>query len=104
MTEDMIANEANVTEEFPVEERIPLLKAVRLKCLDCSCFQPKEVALCPVKKCTLYPYRFGKDPYRQKTTRVYTPEEREAARQRMAKINSQRKDTVNQSVTTAETD
>ena len=38
------------------------MKAIRAKCLDCCCKQAKEVRLCPVKKCPLYPYRFGKRP------------------------------------------
>jgi hypothetical protein len=39
-----------------------ILKAIRRKCLDCSCYQPKEVELCPCTRCELHPYRFGKDP------------------------------------------
>ena len=38
------------------------LKAIRKKCLDCSCFQPKEVRKCTVIDCPLYPYRFGRRP------------------------------------------
>lgn len=38
------------------------LKAIRKKCLDCSCFQPKEVRKCPISNCPLYPYRFGHNP------------------------------------------
>lgn len=38
-------------------------KAMRLKCLDCSCFQPREVEKCVIPECTLYPYRFGKRPH-----------------------------------------
>ena len=38
------------------------LKAIRAKCLDCMCWQPMEVRLCPSPDCTLYPYRFGKRP------------------------------------------
>lgn len=34
-------------------------KAIRLKCLDCSGGSPKNVTLCPVKDCPLWPYRFG---------------------------------------------
>lgn len=41
------------------------LKAIRKKCLDCFCFQPKEVRLCPDIECSLYPYRFGKNPNRK---------------------------------------
>lgn len=38
------------------------VKAIRAKCLDCSCNQTKEVKECPVKNCSLYPYRLGKRP------------------------------------------
>ena len=38
------------------------LAAIRLKCLDCVCGATKEVELCPVKKCSLWPFRFGKRP------------------------------------------
>lgn len=40
------------------------LKAIRLKCLDCSNNQRKEVRLCSVENCSLYPYRLGKNPRR----------------------------------------
>ncbi len=38
------------------------LKAVRAKCLDCSCGQVKEIRECPVTTCALWPYRMGKRP------------------------------------------
>lgn len=38
------------------------VKAIRAKCLDCSCNQTKEVRQCPVKVCSPYPYRLGKRP------------------------------------------
>ncbi|MFA4828431.1 MAG: hypothetical protein WC855_13270 [Thermodesulfovibrionales bacterium] len=38
------------------------VKAIRAKCLDCCCNQTKEVKLCPVKNCALYPYRMGTRP------------------------------------------
>lgn len=38
------------------------LKAIRAKCLDCSAYSAQEVRLCPVEKCALYPWRFGKRP------------------------------------------
>lgn len=40
------------------------LKAIRLKCLDCTCGQPKEVKDCPCTDCPLYDLRFGKNPRR----------------------------------------
>jgi hypothetical protein len=36
------------------------MQAIRAKCLDCTCQQPKEVRLCTVKQCPLWPYRMGK--------------------------------------------
>ena len=38
------------------------IKAMRAKCLDCCCGSTKEIQLCPVIECPLYPYRFGKKP------------------------------------------
>ena len=38
------------------------LKSIRDKCIDCSGGSHKEVRLCPVIKCALYPYRMGKRP------------------------------------------
>jgi hypothetical protein len=38
------------------------IKSIREKCLDCSCQQPKEVRLCPVTTCALWPYRMGRRP------------------------------------------
>ena len=38
------------------------IKAMRKKCLDCTAGSRKEVRLCPVVECALYPYRFGKRP------------------------------------------
>ncbi len=41
------------------------LKAIRVKCFDCSGFQPKEVRLCPVTSCPLHAFRFGSNPRRK---------------------------------------
>ena len=49
------------------------MKAIRAKCLDC-CYQYKEVELCPCKACSLWPYRFGKNP------NIKLTEEQKAAR------------------------
>lgn len=38
------------------------IKAIRAKCLDCCCGSAREVELCPIPDCSLYPYRFGKNP------------------------------------------
>ena len=41
------------------------LKAMRKKCLDCCCGSSREVELCQVADCALYPYRLGKHPTRK---------------------------------------
>lgn len=59
------------------------MKAIRRKCIDCSCGSSNEVKLCPVQNCPLYDYRFGKDPYRKKIE--YTEEQRKAMATRIFK-------------------
>ena len=39
-----------------------VLNAIRMKCLDCSCYQPSEVRECPVTTCDLWRFRMGRDP------------------------------------------
>lgn len=38
------------------------IPSIRNKCLDCSGGSYKEVRLCPIQNCDLWPYRFGKRP------------------------------------------
>ena len=38
------------------------IKAMRKKCLDCTCGQFIEIRECPVINCALYPYRMGSRP------------------------------------------
>ena len=59
------------------------VKAIRAKCLDCCCGQANEVKLCPCPDCPLYPFRFGKNPYRQK--RELTEEQKAAMAERLQK-------------------
>lgn len=56
------------------------VKAIRAKCLDCSCGQVKEVELCPITDCALYPFRFGRNPYRQPMTEEQRAKRAEKAR------------------------
>ncbi len=44
------------------------IKAIRLKCLACRCGSVTTVRLCPVSKCSLYPYRLGKRPGKETGT------------------------------------
>ena len=48
------------------------MRAIREKCLDCTCQQPVEVKECTVKACALHPFRMGVNPFR--TKRVMSPE------------------------------
>ena len=38
------------------------IKAIRMKCLDCTCGQIAEVRECPAIECPLYTYRMGRRP------------------------------------------
>jgi hypothetical protein len=40
-------------------KEITPMKAIRQKCLDCSCGQLSEVKECSIKNCALYPFRMG---------------------------------------------
>lgn len=62
------------------------VKAIRAFCLDCVGGSVQEVRLCPAKKCALYPYRFGKNPFKPK--REYSEEERAKMAERLAKARS----------------
>ena len=58
------------------------LKAIRNKCLSCCGDSKHEVKHCPVEKCTLWPFRFGKNPF---IKREMTEEQRQAAAERLKK-------------------
>ena len=38
------------------------LKAIRAKCMDCTCKQYIEIRECPITDCPLYEYRMGHRP------------------------------------------
>lgn len=58
------------------------LEAIKSHCLSCA-YTVKEVKLCPCEKCSLYPFRFGTNPFRAK--REYSEEELSQLRERMEK-------------------
>ena len=64
-------------------KRIPPLKAIRLKCLDCCCGSSNEVKLCTATSCALYPFREGVNPNRK--PREYTEEQKAAMVARLSK-------------------
>lgn len=41
------------------------LKAIRAHCIDCCAGSANEVKWCVIQDCELYPFRFGKNPYRK---------------------------------------
>ena len=41
------------------------IKAIRKKCLDCTCGQYVEIRKCTVIDCALYPYRMGNRPSKE---------------------------------------
>lgn len=43
-------------------KKVTPLRAIKLKCLDCSCGNRNEVKLCAIESCPLYIYRKGKKP------------------------------------------
>lgn len=65
------------------------LKAIRAKCMECSNFSFNEIKLCPIEKCELYPFRFGKNPYR--TKRIMTDEQKAVAVNRLKKAREAKK-------------
>lgn len=69
-----------MSKENEIEYEHSPLKAIRAKCLDCSCDSISEVKNCPIVNCPIYPFRFGKNPF---TKRELTPEQREAAAERL---------------------
>ena len=40
------------------------VKAIRQKCLECSCGNTAEVRRCVIPECPLYSFRLGKNPNR----------------------------------------
>lgn len=55
------------------------VKAIRAYCLGCCNGNSNEVKACVIEECELYPFRFGKNPYR---SRNYTDEQRKAVAER----------------------
>lgn len=58
-------------------------KVIRAHCLDCCNGSQKEVEGCTVEKCFLHPWRFGKNPYREK--RILSEDQKTEMRDRLKK-------------------
>lgn len=46
-------------------KRVPILRVIRLKCADCTCWQENEIRECPADDCILHPFRMGKNPIKR---------------------------------------
>lgn len=77
-------------EEFnrEVSENTNVMRAIKLKCLDCSTYNILEIKECPVKNCPLYPFRQGNNPFRKK--KELSEEERNKLSERMKNLKKQK--------------
>jgi hypothetical protein len=66
------------------------LRSIREYCIDCSGGSSAEVKLCPVVKCSLFAYRFGKRV--NGTKRVLTDELRAKYAESLARARSTTRD------------
>lgn len=48
------------------------VKAIKMKCLECANWTPREVTECPMTDCPLWPYRKGKRPTAEEIAIVKT--------------------------------
>lgn len=89
--DDMQEDTSGVTrpEGYTGEIIISPLKAIRAKCIECCCGSKSEVKLCTCNDCPLYPFRFGKSPYRK--GRVLSDEQKQANSERFKKMWAERK-------------
>ena len=64
------------------------MKAIRKKCLDCSCGSSEEVKNCFAKKCPLYQFRFGYklDENGNKKKKNLTDEQRKEMSEKLKKV------------------
>lgn len=63
-----------------------------MKCLDCCCNNMEEVKECPCTDCALYPFRFGKNPYR--TKRELTDEQKQRMTEVLAAAREKQKGVI----------
>ena len=67
---------------------VPVLRAIRLKCLDCSGGAQSEVLKCTAVSCALWAFRMGTNPYRKEVSE----DQRAAASERMRALQARRSD------------
>ena len=66
-------------------------KAIKAKCLDCSCYSTTEVSKCITTSCPLYAFRNGKNPYKKNTM---SEEAKEKAKQRLLEYHKMKRDSM----------
>ena len=70
------------------------MKAIRQKCLDCSCGSSEEVKNCFAKKCPLYQFRFGyklDENVNRRKVKPLSEEAKKKATDRLRKLAKERK-------------
>ena len=51
-----------------IKELLPLINAIKNRCLDCSAGSNYEIKMCVCPSCALFPYRLGLNSETSKTT------------------------------------
>jgi len=64
------------------------LKAIRAYCTDCSGNSVSERKNCVIEDCAIYPFRNGKNPFRQSA--ILTDEQKRKRAERMSKVGKER--------------
>jgi hypothetical protein len=68
-TEQIGRDPRNMTDEELIalgHQKMPVLKAIRARCIDCCSNQIAEVRKCVAVACPSWPYRMGTNPWRDK--------------------------------------
>lgn len=68
------------------------LKAIREKCLECSCGQAYEVKMCPITDCPLYHFKYGKKPIKPNLSDEAREMLRQSALKKFSKENAVKTD------------
>ncbi len=58
-------NEINAVTAKRKAGNLTPVKAIKKNCLDCSGGSKKEIRVCVITECPLYPFRMGKNPNRK---------------------------------------
>ena len=77
-------------DDFTVDEKLPVMRAIRLKCLECS-GNRNEVVKCAIVDCTLWPHRVKNVGVGGPKKRVVSEEDKQKFRERMNKLQAEGK-------------